>query len=597
MDQDRQFNNQSLKKFEFPHIAPVSNPVQQTFMLRLVGLLTLSVHLLPFSQVFGYKWPGDPRHEALEKFIYEGTRPDAIDFFSALGNCRFRITPPEVQATTVAATWLRFNIGNGLKLTQIEYRDFPTKYVSNADIIAIGAAAAVATCGGPLIPLRTGRIDAESAGKHGVPEPKQDLQTHTEKFRLQGFNSTEMIELVACGHTMGGVESADFPLIVDIRPTDPSFPSVSAPFDNTTNIFDTSVVTQYLNGTTQNPLVVSNNVTARSDLRIFNSDGNVTMHKLSDPVVFQNRCAVLLGRMIDTVPAGVQLSAPIEVIPEIPHASTSFQIVNKQVTFLTSLRLAKPISDPFVSGSQISFHWCDRYGSNAGFSNRVKGSPEAFRLSGSPMLIRSGRDFRVYPFQAPIQASRSVSRFWWEIDQGNGRNSIKIDNEGEQYPVVQDEIIYAPTLSNIGIVGSFPPGPIQPPIKRWLFAVVGIRKEIRPTKVYLELLDYTFIPIHKTTLTNITQEFSRNTTLPHTPGYNLYSAYVEYFGQAPTLDFTLEVNGRKTTLPYQPVSIGHLLMDHRFIASIGRVDRVPYDRRPPKPPKPCPRPAALCSTH
>lgn len=38
-------------------------------------------------------------------------------------------------------------------------------------------------------------------------------------------------------------------------------------------------VTEYLADTTNNPLVVGHNVTTRSDLRIFSSDGNKTMEK------------------------------------------------------------------------------------------------------------------------------------------------------------------------------------------------------------------------------------------------------------------------------------------------------------------------------
>lgn len=85
---------------------------------------------------------------------------------------------------------------------------------SGSDVIAIGATFAVASCGGPLIPFRGGRVDALSAGTFGVPEPYQDLQTHLDIFHRQGFSQTEMITLVACGHTIGGVRSTDFPGIV-----------------------------------------------------------------------------------------------------------------------------------------------------------------------------------------------------------------------------------------------------------------------------------------------------------------------------------------------------------------------------------------------
>ena len=87
-----------------------------------------------------------------------------------------------------------------------------------ADLIAMGTIFAYASCGGPnhaSIPFRGGRVDAKSAGPPGVPEPQQDLQSHTDSFRRQGFNQSEMIALVACGHTVGGVRKDDFPTIVD----------------------------------------------------------------------------------------------------------------------------------------------------------------------------------------------------------------------------------------------------------------------------------------------------------------------------------------------------------------------------------------------
>lgn len=103
--------------------------------------------------------------------------------------------------------------------------------VLGADIIAIGAVFAVATCGGPIIPFRGGRIDAWTAGPAGVPEPHQDLKTHTDMFTKQGFTATEMVKLVACGHTFGSVRSTDFPALVPPGPN-PAVP-VFIDFDTT----------------------------------------------------------------------------------------------------------------------------------------------------------------------------------------------------------------------------------------------------------------------------------------------------------------------------------------------------------------------------
>lgn len=109
---------------------------------------------------------------------------------------------------------------------------------AGADIIAIGAIFAVSTCGGPIIPFSAGRIDVWQGGETGTPEPQQGLATLTESFRRQGFNQAEMIKLVACGHTMGGVRSSDFPQLVP--PNAASSVPVIDDFD-TTMAFDNAV--------------------------------------------------------------------------------------------------------------------------------------------------------------------------------------------------------------------------------------------------------------------------------------------------------------------------------------------------------------------
>lgn len=116
----------------------------------------------------------------------------------------------------------------------------PYGLLAGADIIALGAVFAVATCGGPIIPYRGGRLDSWTAGPTGVPEPQQDIQTHTSQFQKSGFNPSEMIQLVACGHTLGGVRSTDFPALVPPGPNPvvPKFsnfdtsPSAATSFDN-----------------------------------------------------------------------------------------------------------------------------------------------------------------------------------------------------------------------------------------------------------------------------------------------------------------------------------------------------------------------------
>lgn len=92
-------------------------------------------------------------------------------------------------------------------------------------------------------------------------------------------------------------------------------------FDTTRAIFDSDVVHEYIDwtGNKGGPLVTTDNTTTRSDLRLYESDGNATMqslYNLGDG--FQETCVEMMGRMINTVPAGASLQdaiTPMSVKP------------------------------------------------------------------------------------------------------------------------------------------------------------------------------------------------------------------------------------------------------------------------------------------
>jgi len=118
------------------------------------------------------------------------------------------------------------NVGGGMHNT-LRYLRFLDNYISSQWILDIRYFELAQThihqaltswpsvpCGELLLvralPFLT-KVDAEPrlAPDH-LPEPSQDLATHTEKFQLKWFSPTEMIVLVACGHTIGSVCCADF---------------------------------------------------------------------------------------------------------------------------------------------------------------------------------------------------------------------------------------------------------------------------------------------------------------------------------------------------------------------------------------------------
>ena len=129
---------------------------------------------------------------------------------------------------------------------------------SVSDLIALALCTAVRGCGGPSIPIRSGRVDATAADALGVPKVNDTQQGFISGFSRMGFNSQDMIKMVACGHSLGGVNAAQFPQIVPpgTRTND------VANFDNTTATFNNAVTVNFVNNRTVNPLVAGPRDTA-----------------------------------------------------------------------------------------------------------------------------------------------------------------------------------------------------------------------------------------------------------------------------------------------------------------------------------------------
>ena len=190
---------------------------------------------------------------------------------------------------------------------------FVNAKVSMADLIAVGAAMAMGTCGGAPVALRGGRIDATGPGRQGVPEPETDIRTTLADMARAGFNQEDAIALTVCGHTMGGVHHATFPQVVPESAVGPNNADGRVAWDDTVANFDDNVAMQYVRGESTDPLVVTTNKTVQSDLRLFSSDRNATIRRLAaSPEKFQSTCADLFARMLNTVPRGVTLTPVLD---------------------------------------------------------------------------------------------------------------------------------------------------------------------------------------------------------------------------------------------------------------------------------------------
>lgn len=199
-----------------------------------------------------------------------------------------------------------------------QYSGFQGDGVSFADIVVLGALDAVRSCGGPIIPFYWGRTDVSSGGPtDALPEAEDSTESHVQRFARMGFSPSDMIAMVACGHTLGGVHSANNPAL-----TSQGYHH----FDNTFAHFDNHVAVDHFNAASPNPLGQQWNAAnpgASSDTRIFAVDGNVTIGRMAQSdEAFHHECVDAFSKMWnDAVPSSVTLKGPMQPL----KVATSFR--------------------------------------------------------------------------------------------------------------------------------------------------------------------------------------------------------------------------------------------------------------------------------
>ncbi|KAJ7835314.1 heme peroxidase [Mycena leptocephala] len=453
-------------------------------MLRL----QLFTYLLIVS---AYKWPS-PQLDALEAVRFDQNGHNAGQIAGFVQPCsKFFLGGIERTGRSNVGDWLRtafhematYNISDGtggmdasIRFAEEQVRPenagdaFPNtigllfgvtnRYVSMADSLVLGPIIAIENCGGPEIEFHGGRVDADKANKPGVPQPGQDLKAHIASFARQGFSQTEMISLVACGHTFGGVQHETFPNIVP-ELNDPNNTASVAHFDSTFAKFDNTIAVEYVSGTIKDPMVVGFNDTTNSDRRIFGSDGNATMRAFAkSPEHFQSTCADMLARMFDTVPRGVQLTHSITPLPVKPH--------NIQLTLdANTLRLSGEVRFWNMTENtkrKVLLRWDDHAGGMhhttlgfAGLSTAVAG-----RYSAAWYSFNTPET----PFQA-LDPTAGITRLRFVVD---GRTE---DQHGVGF-AVQDNVVFSTSSC----------ATTQNPFAGHLD--VAVRNERQPKRVYLE---------------------------------------------------------------------------------------------------------------
>ncbi|KAH7063129.1 heme peroxidase, partial [Macrophomina phaseolina] len=320
------------------------------------------------------------------------------------------------------------NLGPAFNTTLATYAPYLTSRSSMADIIALGVYTAVRSCGGPIVPIRTGRVDAKAAGPQGVPLPQNSIGTFQNQFLRTGFNTTEMIQVVACGHTLGGVHASANPEIVPVGSAEDGV----VKFD-TTDAFDNKVVTEYLSNTTKNSLVVGPSTAngRNSDARVFAADGNATVRALADPDTFNSVCARMLQKMIDVVPTGVVLTDPISIYDVKPSGLQLTLVGGGESVKLTGDIRVRTTERSASQIEKVELVYKDREGaeSSTALSTESSGSASGFDDS-----------FEFYGVSANIPTDSGISSFNVLITLTSGETELH-DNNGSGFPL-QDTVIF-----------------------------------------------------------------------------------------------------------------------------------------------------------
>ncbi|KAF8177799.1 heme peroxidase [Mycena galopus ATCC 62051] len=506
--------------------------------------LAVFLHLVSCCLVAGaavFHWP-DPAMDGMDEILYN----PLVSVVSTLAQSP--VPCAERDSTTIAAQWLRIvyhdvathdnktgtggldasiafeldraeNIGVGMRATLVDFLDTPNEHVGMADVLAMGAINAVISCGGPIIPFRGGRIDATEAGPATVPQPQQDLTSHTAAFARQGFNATEMISLVACGHSLGGVRQVDFPLIVAEADASTGVQSFSS-----TVGFENTIVTEYLEGTTAgntgDVLIVGANITTRSDLRIFSSDGNLTMQSMASTDSFNQICANLIERMLNTVPSTVTLTDTIEPI--------NFKVWNTMLfpqggslAFLATLKIIDSELTPTVT-----LFWKERTGTFCPDAGCSAPSFQVTTEAASPLAtLKNVTGFQLHSFNASIDLATSIGYFWFEVDNNDGSAPFIVDNLGTNYTIDQDVLLFDGRRSSFGQTG--------------LTMVAAVKNTSAPVTVSgLNTISGNSTASLPSTLT---ADFELSSRFPPADGYTFYSTLLPLGPASTTIHAT--VNG------------------------------------------------------
>ncbi|KAH6675367.1 heme peroxidase [Plectosphaerella plurivora] len=308
---------------------------------------------------------------------------------------------------------------------------------SAADLLAMSVVVSHSGCGGDArIPFRSGRVDAFAAGPAGVPEADTPIGDTMARFAKAGLSQKDMIQLVACGHTLGGVHSANSPQIVEGDTN--MYNDTVVTFDASPEKFDNRIAKEYVYGVTKNPLVVGRNDSFNSDKRIFSSDGNKTIAELAcHSATFDAACAAIFTRMIDTVAKDVALSDPIEAFDIKPYVVELSLGTQGQLNFTGRVRVRTTAGLRDATDLRVHLALASRSGA-------ALSTVEAEHAGNSAGLY--GETFAFYEFQTTVDAAAGLSGFDIHLTIPSTGKTEVFRNDGSGYPL-DDSLLFQKAAS------------------------------------------------------------------------------------------------------------------------------------------------------
>jgi len=204
-------------------------------------------------------------------------------------------------------------------------------------------------------------------------------------------------------------------------------------------------------------------------------------------------------------------------------------------------------------------YWCSADGTYKNCNNQAYSAVPARNTTDdettiSPVAFSLGYAFVHYEFVVPIDPAASISKFWFEVDDKNGKGVTAYKNGGSGYVVDQDRVFFVPWSSHVVSVDaadtSVSPrsllnlqrrggGPLGAAVAqdKIYSLVVAVKSSFTPSRVYVDATDMT-TPNFTTPFSATVDLALNSSSYPSMSGYDFYYARV----RSPGLQMTIDVH-------------------------------------------------------